>query len=523
MLNIIPYPKFAKEKSGAFSIDDNQGFKSDFDLPLVEEYFSASDNANIVFIKDPAISKEGYKLTVDEGEINIFSSGKTGAYYAFQTLKQLIDGKKIPCCEIEDEPYFSWRGINIDESRHFFGKEQIKKVLDYMLFEKLNVLHWHLTDDHGWRIEIKKYPLLTEIGSKREYTHIGGWKSFKKENKPHCGFYTQQEIKEIIAYAKERGIRIVPEIDFPAHSISAMAAYPYLSCFEEEQEVIGYFSWDYPKFRSLDFRANKTLCLGKKEVYDFVFSVLDEVCALFESEYIHIGGDEAPHSEWKRCEKCQKVIRENNLKDETELQGYFENKVFAFLKEKGKIPIGWNEIASAENLKSKECGAVIQYWTRNRDINAENYVNSGGKMILSNHQCFYFDMPYARYPLSNTYCYNPADYGVNSENLSNVLGVEGEFWSEWISDKKKLEMQMFPRIQALSEVGWLPAEKRDLKDFIQRWEAQKPMFEKLGINYAKDEIAFASNKHRAKILYKFTHGNPYLEVELNDKIKEQRR
>ncbi|MBR7060738.1 MAG: family 20 glycosylhydrolase, partial [Eubacterium sp.] len=357
----------------------------------------------------------------------------------------------------------------------------------------------------------------------REYTHIGGWKSFKKENKPHCGFYTQQEIKEIIAYAKERGIKIVPEIDFPAHSISAMAAYPYLSCFEEKQEVIGYFSWDYPKFKSLDFRANKTLCLGKKEVYDFVFSILDEVCALFESEYIHIGGDEAPHSEWKRCEKCQKVIRENNLKDETELQGYFENKVFAFLKEKGKIPIGWNEIANAEHLKSKECGAVIQYWTRNRDINAENYVNSGGKMILSNHQCFYFDMPYARYPLSNTYCYNPADYGVNSENLSNVLGVEGEFWSEWISDKKKLEMQMFPRIQALSEVGWLPAEKRDLKDFIQRWEAQKPMFEKLGINYAKDEIAFASNKHRAKILYKFTHGNPYLEVELNDKIKEQRR
>ena len=493
-------------------------------MPLIEEKYTLSDDANIIFKKDETVSKEGYKLFVSENEIDILSSTKIGAYYAYQTLCQLIEGNEIPCCEIEDEPHFRWRGINIDESRHFMGEARLKRVIDYMFEEKLNVLHWHLTDDHGWRIEIKKYPLLTEIGSQRAYTHIGGWKSFKCENKPHGGFYTQEQIKEIIEYARERGIMIVPEIDFPAHCISAMAAYPFLSCFEEKQEVIGYFSWNYPKYKSLNFRANKTLCVGKEEVFDFVFSILDEVCNLFDSDYIHIGGDEAPHSEWERCEKCQRVIKEQNLADETELQGYFENRIFAYLKERQKTPVGWNEIASAKNLDTNDKSAVIQYWTRKRDKNAESYVNSGGNMILSNHQSFYFDMTYAQTPLQSTYNYDPANYGVNGENLSNVLGVEGEFWSEWIRDEKKLEMQMFPRILALSEVGWLPEDKRDFESFKTRWEAKKPRFDKLKINYAEDEIAYAKNKKAsAKILYKFTHGNPYLEVELNDKLKAQRR
>ena len=524
MLNIIPYPKFAREKSGVFSIAENQGFKSEFDLPLVEEKYTLSDDANIIFKKDEAILQEGYKLSVNENEINISASTKTGAYYAFQTLSQITCGEKIPCCEIEDEPYFKWRGINIDESRHFFGEEQIKKIIDYMHCVKLNILHWHLTDDHGWRIEIKKYPLLTEIGSKRSYTQTGGWKSYKYEKKEHGGFYTQNQIKDIIAYAGERGITIVPEIDFPAHCLSAMAAYNELMCFPKKQEVIGYFSWEFGRRILKDFRGNKTLCVGKETTFDFVFGVLDEVCDLFGGDYIHVGGDEAPHSEWKLCENCQRVIRENNLKDETELQGWFENRVFAFLKSKGKIPIGWNEIASAKNLDIADKKAVVQYWTPRRDKNAEAYVNSGGSMILSNHKSFYFDMPYAQFPIKNTYNYDPADYGVNAENLSNVLGVEGEFWSEWIRERGKLEMQMFPRLQALSEVGWLPKEKRDFESFKQRWNAKKPLLKKQGINFAEDEIAHAKNKlTSAKILYKFTHGNPYLEFEINNKHKEKKQ
>ena len=528
MLNITPYPQKVIEKDGSFTIGDKPKVKSDFDLPLISDYVSFCDDANIIIKKDEGISKEGYKLSVTENEISIFASTKTGAYYALQTIRKAagldLGKREVPCCEIEDEPYFSWRGINIDESRHFFGEEQIKKVLDYMFAEKLNVFHWHLTDDHGWRIEIKKYPLLTEIGSKRSFTQTGGWKSYKYENKPHSGFYTQEKIKEIIEYARERGITIVPEIDFPAHCLSAMAAYNELMCFPKKQEVIGYFSWEFGRRILHDYTGNKTLCVGKDKTYEFVFSVLDEVCYLFDSEYIHIGGDEAPHTEWEKCEACQKVIKEKALKDETELQGHFENLLFAHLKGRNKIPVGWNEIASAKNLNARDYNAVIQYWTPKRDKNAEGYVNSGGSMILSNHQSFYFDMTYAQNPLKRTYNYDPADYGVNSENLKNVLGVEGELWSEWISDSKKLEMQMFPRIIALGEVGWLDKKQRDFESFKQRWNAQKPVFEKQGINFAEDKIAYAKNKLKsAEILYKFTHGNPYLEVELNDKYKAQRR
>ena len=523
MLNITPYPKEVTEKEGFFTLSEKPKVKSDFDLPLIAPFVDFCDGAQIVISKDESLSKEGYSLCVSESEIKISASTKTGAYYALLTIRKIAEldlGKRqVPCCVINDEPYFAWRGINIDESRHFFGAEQLKRTLDYMFEEKLNVLHWHLTDDHGWRIEIKKYPLLTEIGSKRSYTHIGGWKSFKCEHREHSGFYTQKQIKELIEYAGERGIMIVPEIDFPAHCISAMAAYPFLSCFEEKQEVIGYFSWDYPKFKSLNFRANKTLCVGKEEVFDFVFSVLDEVCDIFDSDYIHIGGDEAPHSEWQRCEKCQRVIKEQMLADETELQGYFENRIFAYLKEKQKMPIGWNEIASAKKLDTNDKKAVIQYWTRKRDKNAEAYVNSGGNMILSNHQSFYFDMPYGMTPIDKTYNYDPADYGVSSANLSNVLGVEGEFWSEWIADRQKLEMLFFPRLQALGEVAWLPKEKRDFESFKKRFNSYKRVLESRGLNYASDEIAQAkSKKNSAKIVYKFTHGNPYLEVEMNRKF-----
>ena len=524
MLNITPYPKEVEEKEGFFVFEKKPKIKSDFDLALLGSYVEHSEGANIIISRDESLPREGYRLSVSKSEIRISSSTKTGAYYALQTIRKAaaldLGKREMPCCEIFDEPQFSWRGINIDESRHFFGEEQIKRILDYMFAEKLNVLHWHLTDDHGWRIEIKKYPLLTEIGSKRAYTHIGGWNSFKCEHTPHGGFYTQEQIKDIIEYARERGITIVPEIDFPAHCISAMAAYPFISCSEKKQEVIGYFSWEYPKYKSLDFRANQTLCCGKEEVYEFVFNIFDEVCSLFDSRYVHIGGDEAPHFHWEKCEKCQRVIKENNLKNETELQGYFDNRLIAFLKERGKTPVGWNEIISANNLDKNGGSVVIQYWTRQRDKKAEGYVNSGGNMILSNHQCFYFDMPYAMTPIEKTYAYDPADYGVCTSNISNVLGIEGEYWSEWIREREKLEMMLFPRLQALGEVAWLEKSRRDFGEFKKRLDAQKPIFEKQGINYACDEIAFAKNKKQsAKIVYKFTHGNPYLEVELNNKFK----
>lgn len=521
-MKIIPLPKKYNENEGVYRIDGK--VKSEFDLPLISEYITPDNNASFEILKDSAVPEEGYTLLVTPERLVIKASTKIGAYYALQSVRRLCDfdlgGRDVPCCEIEDEPRFKWRGLHLDESRHFFGKDTVKVYLDRMFSEKLNVFHWHLTDDAGWRIEIKKYPLLTEIGSKRKYSQIGGWESLKCDDKEHSGFYTQEDIRELVSYAKERGITVVPEIDFPAHCASAMAAYPELACFPKETEVPGYFGGLIPQMKYGNFRWNRTLCCGKDSTFDFVFGVLSEVCELFDSKYIHVGGDEAPLTEWKKCPLCQGVMKNNNLRDETELQGWFENKVIAFLKEKGKTVIGWNEVINSQNLNNDGNSVVIQYWTPKRDKTAEKYANCGGAMILSNHQSFYFDMPYAMYPLSSTYNYNPSDYGITSADKENILGVEGEVWTEWIEDRDKLDLNTVPRIQALSEVAWSPEEKRDFSDFKKRLDMIKPVLKNQGINLAEDEIANAENKSEAhKTVKLFRRGNPYYEVELNRKIK----
>lgn len=522
MLCVIPKPKKAVEKNGVYTIQSDFSIKSDFDLPLVPA--RRDDNADFVISKDDSTAKEGYKITVKTDFVKICASTKIGAYYALQTLRKIshydLGGKTIPCCEIEDEPRFNWRGINIDEARHFGGVDEIKRILDFMFMEKLNVLHWHLTDDQGWRIEIKKYPLLTEIGSKRDYTHIGGWRCKNIDKTPYSGYYTREQVEDILAYAEERGIMVVPEIDFPAHSAAVLAAYNNLACREMDREVPGYFGGIVPEkvYGIKDW--NRTLCLGKQEVFDFVFGVLDEICDIFDAPYVHMGGDEAPTNEWKKCPKCQQTMKENNLKNERMLQGWFENKVSDYLKTKGKKLIGWNEILSAENVEPSNDNIVVQYWTPKRDKNAENFVNNGGKMIMSKHQSFYFDMTYAQYPLKNTYEFTPERFGVKPENLSNVLGVEGEIWREWIADREKLDLMLFPRMQALSEVAWSVPENMNWNDFKTRLDDFKPVFDKLKINYAVDKVSLIKNPFtRLKIQHQFFCGNPYLETQLNKKYK----
>lgn len=520
MLSLIPAPKSYSLADGYFIIDDNQKVKSDFDLPLLKA--EISDDANFVIIKDDSVEQEGYKLAVTTDSITIKASSKIGAYYALQTIRKLaktdLGGNQVPCCQIDDSPRFAWRGINIDEVRHFFGMDAIKKYLDLMFLEKLNVLHWHLTDDQGWRIEIKKYPRLTEIGSVRKYTQLNGWKCLQIEEKEYSGFYTQEQIKEIVAYAKERGIMIVPEIDFPAHSAAAIASYNNLACRELDREVQGFFGGDYPVRKLHMYDWNRTLCIGKQSTFDFVYGVIDEVCQLFDAPYIHMGGDEAPQNEWKKCPHCQKVIKDNNLKNESELQAWFTNKLTDYLATKGKSLIGWNEVLQGKNL---DRNTVIQYWTPKRDKKAEAYVNSGGKMILSNHQAFYFDMTYGQYPLTNTYNFTPEKYGVNSQNVKNVLGLEGELWTEWIRDTKRLELCMCPRLQALSEVAW-SSKPKDWKDFKARLDDYKPTLEALNINYAVDKVSLVKNPFkRKKILSKFFNGDTELETRLNDEYKSK--
>lgn len=524
MLSLIPLPKFYIEKDGVFTLPERVRVKSDFDLPLLDGKVDFSDEADLVIERDGSIGKEGYKLCVTQNGITIKASSKTGAYYALQSIRKIgrldLHGREIPCCEIDDEPKLSWRGVNLDISRHFFDINEVKRLLDFMFSEKLNVLHWHLTDDQGWRIEIKKYPLLTEISSKRAYSQTGGWNSFKCELKEHSGFYTQQQIKEVVEYARERGITVVPEIDFPAHSAAAIAAYKYLACREIDTEVPGYFGGIIPQWRDFNWRWNRTVCCGKESTFEFIFGVLDEICELFDAEYLHMGGDEAPYKEWKHCEKCQKVIKQNNLKDERELQGWFENRICEYLKTKGKKLIAWNDVLAADNINKEDKNIVIQYWTKKRDKRAEDYINSGGEAIMSNHQYFYFDMTYAEIPLDKTYNYNPEAYSINSKNAGNILGYEGELWTEWIEDRKKLDMDAFPRLQALGEICWSPDEKINFTDFKARLDDYKPVFEKLKINYAVDKISLPKNKiQRLHILKNFHKGNPYLEVELNKKYK----
>lgn len=519
-MNIIPAPYDFKQGVGYFRIGNNPTVNSEFRLPLAK--LNKAENADI-YIRKADLPDEAYTLDVNKNKIEITSADEIGAYYALQTLRQLsaseLGDSSVPICSIYDKPRFKWRGLQLDESRHFFGKDEVKKLLDMMFMMKLNVFHWHLTDDQGWRIQIDKYPKLTEIGSKRKYTHTGGWKSTKILHEEYEGFYTKADISEIVAYAQERGIMIVPEIDFPAHCAAAIAAYPWLACREIETEVPGYFGGIIPEMVEHNFRWNRTICVGKEKVLQFVFDIIDEVCELFPAPYFHIGGDEAPKNEWKKCPCCQKAVKDNGLRNEEELQGWFNNLILEHLKSKNKRLIGWNEILAAGNLDKS---VIAQYWTAKRDKNAEAHVNSGGNIIMSKHQSFYFDMTYAQYPLKNTYCHSPQSYGVKPENIGNVLGVEGENWTEWIDGTEKLELNLYPRVQALSEVAWSEPKNMSWESFLKRLDRFIPYFELFGLNYAVSAVSMPKNPiKRSRIKKLFYKGDPYYEVKLNNTLKQK--
>lgn len=518
MINLIPKPRSVKENNGILCINKTDSIYSEIPLSLVE--VRDNESSLIRIFKDNSLDFEEYRLSVSEKGVEIKASSEAGAYYALQSLRMIgrfDEGKnEVPFVEIADKPCFKWRGINFDESRHFFGKVYVKKVLDDMFRLKLNILHWHLSDDAGWRIEIKKYPLLTEIGSKREYTQIGGWGCKKTDGTPHSGFYTQEDVKEIIEYAKARCISIVPEIDVPAHFAAALAAYPHIACRNLKREVQGYFGSTIPVSMGVK-DWNRPVCMGKPESIQFIYDIYEEVCDLFPFEYFHIGGDECDVSEWKNCPDCQRVMKENGFKNERELQLMLTNKLCAFLKAKGKHMIGWNEILREDGIDKT---AVVQYWEPRRDRKVESYVNSGGKIIMSNHQSFYFDHPYAMRPLKNTYEFSPYKFGVNKGNEKNVLGIEGEFWTEWMRSEEKFEFMSHPRIEALAEVAWTHKSDRNYNEFLARYRGYKGVYKYLGINYAVDKIAVIKPNlfKKAKIAKLFHNGDPDMELKLNKKL-----
>lgn len=517
MLHLIPMPNNIKVKEGTCFIfkervllkvaSQLQGIETFIDGFMGIHTVKSEKEPHLEFIYDPFLAEETYSLKTETDSIKVWAGTYSGAFYALMTLRQLFlcdtsDRETLMCDMVEitkDCPKYAWRGLQLDESRHFFGKDTVKRLLDFMALYKLNRFHWHLTDDHGWRIEIKKYPLLTKIGSYRKSSQLHSWKCEETDNTPHFGFYTQEDIKEIIEYAKERCIEIIPEIDFPAHSAAALASYNNLACREIPCEVHNYFGGYIPEKMGIK-DWNRTLCLGKDEVIDFVFDVIDEVADLFPFNYFHVGGDEAPTNEWKKCPACRKRIKDEHLKNEVNLQAWFTNKVNSHLKEKNKIMIGWNEILAS---KLTDTDIVAQYWTPKKDKNVITHLEKGGKVILSCHKQFYFDMLHSYCTPKGTYKFEPKTAKVKQKIADGVLGIEAEMWTEWTDSEKQLQFKLFPRGLALAESAW--SNYKDYSFFTKRIYSHKKIMDKHGFYYGQDFLTMSKNKTYKKYLCK-KHG-----------------
>ncbi|MDA8731599.1 family 20 glycosylhydrolase, partial [Flavobacteriaceae bacterium] len=430
-----------------------------------------------------------------------------GAFYAVQSLIQLLplpsdlNSFKILCLRIKDQPQFKYRGMHLDVGRHFFSVDFIKKYIDLMARLKMNTFHWHLTEDQGWRIEIKKYPKLQEIAAFRKETLIGHYNDqpHQFDGKPYGGFYTQEQIKEVVAYAKTRQVTIIPEIEMPGHSQAAIAAYPELGCTGEQVEVA-------TKWGVFD----EVYC-PKESTFKFLEDVIDEVVALFPGKYIHIGGDEAPKTNWKNCEYCQKLIKKEGLKDEHSLQSYFITRMEKYINSKGKQIIGWDEILEGGLAPN----ATVMSWRGTKG--AVQAAKEGHDVILTPGSHCYFDHYQSEneneplaiggfLPLEKVYHFNPVPEGLTDKEATHVLGAQGNVWTEYMQTEKQVEYMAFPRTVALSEVLWSSPEYKNYQDFIHRLEQYQKRLDQLEVNYAN---------HIYSVEGELTYVNDHLTYELN--------
>jgi hexosaminidase len=444
-----------------------------------------------------------YEMTVNNKGVYI-GGDQEGVFYGVQTLIQLlpVDNKpqttnnrlQIPYVSIQDHPRFVYRGMHLDCGRHFFPVSFIKKYIDYIALHKMNYFHWHLTEDQGWRIEIKKYPRLTEVGSWRNGTIIGHYPGSGNDGVHYGGYYTQDDIKDVVAYAARRYITVIPEIEMPGHSSAAIASYPFLSCFPNEStKHPPQCAWSGD---STGKQVQQTwgvfedvFCAGKDSTFRFLENVLDEVIQLFPSKYIHVGGDECPKENWKRCPLCQKRIQDQHLKNEHELQSYFIQRIEKYLNSKGKTLIGWDEILEG-GLAPK---AIVMSWRGEEGgINAARQKHD---VIMTPLYPVYFNLSqsehedsltYGEYiPLENVYRYEPVPKELNGQDAKYVLGSQANLWSEYINNGKLAEYMIFPRMTALSEVVWSERKRRDSADFEKRLLAQFKRYDLWGCSYSK--------------------------------------
>lgn len=510
-VSIIPIPQKCVERKGNFIVNEkttivipendkdirdaisvwNDLFTTAAGFPL--EITTLKQKTNFIQCSlNASLEEEAYKLKVSTKDIRIEAKTAKGIFYAFQTLRQLlppaIEGNvrveniewNIPCVTIEDKPSFSYRGMMLDVSRHFIEKEDIKRYIDLLAFHKMNVFHWHLTDDQGWRIEIKKYPKLTSIGGYRNKTIVGYmWDNPTEwDTKRYGGFYTQEDIKEVVAYAQKRFVNIIPEIEMPGHSLSALAAYPEYSCTGGPFEVEG--RWGV---------FNDIYCT-KEETFKFLQDVLDEVIALFPSEYIHLGGDEAPRIRWRNCVHCQKRMEQEHLTKEAELQTYFINRIENYLNEKGKKIIGWDEILEG-GIPQR---ATVMSWRGEKGgIHAAKagydvIMSPNIYMYLNNQQLGVNDkigIKKRLISLKKVYDYHPVPAELDKKAALHVKGVQANLWTEYLDTAEEFDYSLYPRMAAVAEVAWSLVENKSYDNFCIRLMDIEKHYDAFGLSYCK--------------------------------------
>lgn len=503
--NVVPFPKSIElQKGKAFVLNEgtpivyvgtdtkmkqNADFLAEYINQLTHLKLNVTTSkqknvAAIVLAIDPKINgEEAYSLTVSNKGIKIAGKTAAGVFYGIQTLRKslpVLDNAEaitLPATVISDAPRFGYRGMMLDCGRHFWPVPFVKKFIDILALHNMNVFHWHLNEDQGWRIEIKKYPKLTEIGSKRSCTVLGH-NSDIDDGTPYEGFYTQDEAREIVRYAAERNITVIPEIDMPGHTVAALASYPELGCTGGPYSV-GY-GWGIYK---------DVLCLGNEKVYTFLQDIIDELIDIFPAKYIHIGGDESPTVRWENCPKCQALAKANNV-DAKHLQGVFTNRMEKYINSKGRSIIGWDEIAQGNINKS----ATIMSW---RGVEpGSKATEAGHDIIMSPTTYCYFDyyqsenkdkepMCIGGYlPVSKVYEFDAAPESLSETAKKHILGVQANLWTEYVSTTNMVEYMILPRMAALSEVQWTPVARKNFDEFVKRETHMTNIYDRCGYRYA---------------------------------------
>lgn len=509
-VSIVPKPVelILAEESFSFkngqkitATNDKQNAAADFLINGIQESAnitlvkSNSDSASsIVFSNDTGLEDEAYNLNITPDQIKVSANSPAGYFYGVQSILQLLTKDEsstnskwlLPSMVIEDEPKFKWRGYMLDEARYFQGEKFVKSILDQMAYLKMNVFHWHLTDDAGWRMEIKKYPKLTEIGSQRVDSEIETWKSGKTSGEPHGGFYSQEQIKDIVAYAADRHITIVPEFEMPGHASAAIAAYTWLGTAGEDIDVPIKFGRHYDNYD-----------ITKPEVIQFIKDVLLEMFELFPSEVIHIGGDEVGYKVWEDSKHVKKYMKLKGLQTPADLQVNFTNEISKFIEQNGRRMMGWNEIMGKnihqgfeEKKDDKDAetslakNVVVHFWKGNIEL-ATEAANKGYGIVNSLHSETYLDYDYDNITLEKAYNFNPIPEGLDEKYHKNVYGLGCQMWTEWAPTTKDVAYQTFPRIAAYAEVGWTANENKNFENFKIGLRKLQQNWDKLNISYAK--------------------------------------